>query len=56
MFSVEMKWVCDNYIVDFILIIGGIGFLLRDCMLEVIMEIGERSVLGILEVMRVYSL
>lgn len=56
MLSAEMKRICDENIADLILTTGGTGFSKRDCMPEATMEIGERSVPGIPEAMRAYSL
>ena len=56
MLSEEMKKICDNDLADLILTTGGTGFSSRDCMPEATMSISERSVPGIPEAMRAYSL
>ncbi|MFV0466414.1 MAG: molybdenum cofactor synthesis domain-containing protein [Lachnospiraceae bacterium] len=52
----EMKYICDKNTADLILTTGGTGFSPRDCMPEATNKVIERSVPGIPEAMRAYSL
>ena len=52
----KMREVCDNDLADLLLTTGGTGFSPRDCTPEATADVTERSVPGIPEAMRYYSL
>jgi molybdenum cofactor synthesis domain-containing protein len=52
----KMREVCDNDLADLLLTTGGTGFSPRDCTPEATADVTERSVPGIPEAMRWYSL
>ena len=52
----RMREICDRGEADLIVTTGGTGFSARDCMPEATADIAERSVPGIPEAMRWYSL
>ena len=56
MLSEEMKRIADGKLADLIVTTGGTGFSKRDCMPEATMAITERSVPGIPEAIRAYSM
>lgn len=56
MLSAEMARIADSGLADLILTTGGTGFSPRDCMPEATIAIAQRSVPGIPEAMRAYSM
>lgn len=56
MLSGEMKRLADGKLADLIVTTGGTGFSKRDCMPEATIAITERSVPGIPEAIRAYSM
>ena len=52
----KMREICDSGEADLIITTGGTGFSARDCMPEATLDICERTVPGIPEAMRWYSL
>jgi len=54
--SNEMVHIADEECADLLLTTGGTGFSKRDCMPEATMDVIERSVPGIPEAMRAYSM
>lgn len=56
MLSEEMRKTADTNQADLILTTGGTGFSERDCMPEATMDVCERTVPGIPEAMRAYSM
>lgn len=56
MLSSEMKRLADGKLADLIVTTGGTGFSKRDCMPEATIAITERSVPGIQEAIRAYSM
>lgn len=56
MLSGEMKRLADGKLADLIVTTGGTGFSKRDCMPEATIAITERSVPGIPEAIRTYSM
>jgi molybdenum cofactor synthesis domain-containing protein len=56
MLSAEMKRLADGKLADLIVTTGGTGFSKRDCMPEATIAITERSVPGIPEAIRAYSM
>jgi len=56
MLSEEMKRIADSKVADLIVTTGGTGFSKRDCMPEATIAITERSVPGIPEAIRAYSM
>lgn len=56
MLEAEMKRIADDSLADLILTTGGTGFSVRDCMPEATLAIVEKTVPGIPEAMRAYSM
>jgi molybdenum cofactor synthesis domain-containing protein len=56
MLAQEMARIADEHVAELLLTTGGTGFSPRDCMPEATADISERSVPGIPEAIRAYSM
>ncbi|MBQ6536853.1 MAG: MogA/MoaB family molybdenum cofactor biosynthesis protein, partial [Firmicutes bacterium] len=56
MLAAEIARICDEDVADLLLTTGGTGFSPRDCMPEATLSVMERTVPGIPEAMRLFSL
>lgn len=54
--ATKLREVCDSGLAELLVTTGGTGFSPRDCMPEATADVAERSVPGIPEAMRYYSL